>query len=73
MRELAAIHLAKRADVDSNCNRVVTCDDTEMYRSADGTCNNLDNPLWGSAGIQHLRLLDNAYDNGMWQRIQSTH
>ena len=66
IRELEAIEHFKRADLDPNCDVEVTCDDTEVYRTADGTCNNLDNPLWGSAGIQHLRLLPNAYRNGKY-------
>ena len=64
LRELEAIEHFKRADIDPNCDAEITCDDTEIYRTADGTCNNLDNPLWGSSGVQHLRLLTNAYRNG---------
>ncbi|XP_071797146.1 lactoperoxidase-like [Asterias amurensis] len=41
------------------------CDDTVPYRSIDGTCNNIDNPEQGSAGTPLLRVVDNAYDDGI--------
>ncbi len=31
------------------------CDEGDVYRSIDGTCNNIDNPLYGSTGIELLR------------------
>ncbi|KAK7110843.1 hypothetical protein V1264_014654 [Littorina saxatilis] len=41
-----------------------SCDSTLRYRSVDGTCNNLNNPSWGSSGQNFLRLLDPVYDDG---------
>ncbi|KAK7110844.1 hypothetical protein V1264_014655 [Littorina saxatilis] len=41
-----------------------SCDSTLRYRSVDGTCNNLNNPSWGSNGQNFLRLLDPVYDDG---------
>lgn len=37
----------------------------QKYRSVDGSCNNLDNPLQGAAEIPFLRLLDPAYEDGV--------
>ena len=36
----------------------------KKFRSIDGTCNNLDNPLWGSATTPLKRLLNPIYENG---------
>ncbi|ELT94281.1 hypothetical protein CAPTEDRAFT_182272 [Capitella teleta] len=41
-----------------------TCS-ASKYRSLDGSCNNLKNPLFGRAGIPFVRLLDSQYDNGV--------
>jgi hypothetical protein len=37
------------------------CDPDAKYRSADGSCNNLNNPEWGMAGRSQERLLPNKY------------
>lgn len=34
------------------------------YRTIDGTCNNFDNPLWGSSLSAFRRLLPPSYENG---------
>ena len=64
MEELLSLEILKRTDTDPNCDDDTTCDGSDVYRHGDGKCNNLNEPLWGSAGIQHLRLLDNEYNNG---------
>ncbi|GFR67251.1 peroxidase [Elysia marginata] len=38
------------------------CEPDEKFRRADGRCNNLENPDWGSAGSTMPRILPNAYD-----------
>ncbi|KAL3170966.1 hypothetical protein MRX96_013872 [Rhipicephalus microplus] len=43
----------------------VTCDPAKRYRNADGTCNNLQNPAWGSANSCMNRLLPPAYQDGV--------
>ncbi|XP_040073574.3 chorion peroxidase-like [Ixodes scapularis] len=43
----------------------VTCDPKQRYRQPDGTCNNLRNPGWGSAGSCMQRLLPPAYQDGI--------
>ncbi|XP_052067210.1 peroxidase-like protein [Mytilus californianus] len=39
----------------------VTCDPYEKYRSYDGKCNNLGNPLWGSALTAQPRFISATY------------
>ena len=60
----------QRAVRDPNCNREVTCDENAIYRTIDGTCNNLENPLWGSAGLQHWRILPFSYDVGEYNALR---
>jgi peroxidase len=36
----------------------------KTYRSMDGTCNNLQNPVWGASNIPFLRLKKPIYENG---------
>ena len=66
MRGFPVVDVTKRQKAirDPNCDREVTCNGTAIYRTADGTCNNVNNPLWGAAGIQHRRLIQNAYERG---------
>lgn len=40
------------------------CDRYSKYRNPTGICNNLENPLWGSANIPFRRQLMNVYDDG---------
>lgn len=45
--------------------RNIQCDRTSLYRTIDGSCNNLQNPEWGQANSQQRRYLKyNAYDDG---------
>ena len=49
------------------------CDKNLEYRSLEGTCNNLKNPLWGSIETPFKRFLGPAYDDGFSApRIKST-
>jgi len=41
------------------------CDPNYEYRSFNGTCNNLDNPLYGSAGTELLRIANNDYSDNI--------
>jgi len=41
------------------------CDPNERYRTISGSCNNLENPLWGVAGSPLNRLLDPDYSDGI--------
>ncbi|KAH3861659.1 peroxidasin homolog pxn-2-like [Dreissena polymorpha] len=74
LRDLKALQMFSRADEDPFCDLKVDCSvdsnrafvDGQEYRTQSGQCNNLDNYDWGLAGVQHKRLLTNAYDNGKW-------
>ena len=43
------------------------CDPKARYRSADASCNNLDNSLWGKAGTPFQRTLLPEYSDGVWR------
>nr|XP_040237277.2 peroxidase-like isoform X1 [Anopheles coluzzii] len=42
------------------------CDSSSPYRTFDGTCNNLQNPSWGSANTPYGRLLPAEYGDGVY-------
>ena len=44
--------------------RNVQCNPGAPYRSYDGICNNLGNPLWGSSHIPLARFLPSQYADG---------
>ena len=48
-------------------NRAMNCSDCfhRRYRSYDGTCNNLDHPLWGASEVPFKRLQQPAYEDGL--------
>ncbi|XP_053676626.1 peroxidase-like [Anopheles nili] len=41
------------------------CDYNSPYRTFDGTCNNLQNPSWGSANTAYGRLISPEYGDGL--------
>ncbi|XP_011872587.1 PREDICTED: peroxidase-like isoform X1 [Vollenhovia emeryi] len=43
----------------------VECDERSRYRSIDGTCNNVENPSWGSAMTAYTRVLFSQYFDGI--------
>ncbi|KAG8178618.1 hypothetical protein JTE90_014209 [Oedothorax gibbosus] len=49
-----------------------TCDPDSKYRTYDGSCNNLRNPLWGAAPSCYLRLVDPDYGDGISEKRRST-
>ncbi|XP_053373788.1 chorion peroxidase-like [Mercenaria mercenaria] len=51
--------------VDSECEtETPSCTSGYEYRTIDGSCNNLWNPLWGKSDRVQNRLVRNAYDDG---------
>ena len=46
---------------------MANCSDVEFhskYATFDGTCNNLQNPMWGSSYSAFRRILKAVYENG---------
>ena len=43
---------------------IVKCSSSTKYQSFDGTCNNLQQPLYGSLETPHKRILNPVYDDG---------
>ena len=47
-----------------NCPRIPRCNSGAKYRTIDGTCNNLQNPLFGATNTPLQRILPPKYDDG---------
>ncbi|XP_043244818.1 peroxidase-like isoform X2 [Amphibalanus amphitrite] len=47
------------------------CDHTAIYRSADGSCNNLRQPLWGRRRTPFRRIFQNTYSDGIFSPTSS--
>ncbi|XP_014781054.1 peroxidase-like protein [Octopus bimaculoides] len=45
--------------------RTPRCNPNSKFREADGSCNNLQRPLWGKAGMPLKRFLSPWYDDGV--------
>ncbi|XP_025198953.1 peroxidase-like [Melanaphis sacchari] len=55
----------------NTCAPLVTCDCNSKYRSIDGSCNNLQHPLWGAAITPYIRLGPAYYADGNYSiRLQ---
>ncbi|KAL1465565.1 hypothetical protein WDU94_005122 [Cyamophila willieti] len=50
--------------VDQCAPKVNACDPKSIYRTFDGSCNNLQHPSWGMANTGHVRLLSANYADG---------
>ncbi|CAG2251994.1 PXDN [Mytilus edulis] len=46
-----------------------TCDENDPYRSADGSCNNLDYPEWGKSFTPQERFVPAHYEDGMYTQF----
>ncbi|KAL1475158.1 hypothetical protein MTO96_037483 [Rhipicephalus appendiculatus] len=55
--------LTSGADSSCSCATNVECDPEKPFRELGGTCNNLEHPLWGSAGSCMRRELPPAYND----------
>jgi len=53
-----------------NCPTGGPCDRNEKYRSYDASCNNLENPLWGTSNSPFQRTLLPAYSDGVFKPRQ---
>ena len=50
--------------LNPNCPRAPRCNGQSKYRNIDGTCNNLQRPLWGASNSPLQRILPPKYDDG---------
>jgi len=62
-RSLEKQRYAQNASCPFASNSIV-CDPTNKYRSFDGTCNNLNFPLYGSVNTPYQRFLQPEYADG---------
>ncbi|XP_041989070.1 peroxidase-like [Aricia agestis] len=51
----------------SVCGQEVSCCPYTRYRSLDGSCNNLENPGWGTTKSTYMRLLENRYSDSIFK------
>ena len=55
----------RRLQVAASCPFIEpSCNMYSRYRTADGTCNNLNDATLGAALTRQRRMMDNAYDDG---------
>ncbi|XP_069110953.1 peroxidase-like protein [Argopecten irradians] len=53
-----------RSLIHTYCDKTkITCDPKALYRSANGSCNNLNHPTWGMAFTPQQRYLQPSYDD----------
>ncbi|KAL4232190.1 hypothetical protein ACF0H5_009765 [Mactra antiquata] len=72
--ELRELDLVKKSVTDPFCDMTIDCSDDsnlnivdgEEYRTIDGQCNNKAEFSWGMTNVQHLRIVDQAYQNSQW-------
>ena len=57
----------KETLIGDKCPTGGPCDAYHPYRAADGACNNLEMPLWGSANSAFQRTLLPQYSDGVWR------
>lgn len=55
----------KDNEYDALCGKTVTCSTTNVYRTADGSCNNLNNKDWGMSITPFDRILSPQYADGV--------
>ncbi|MDI9336577.1 MAG: peroxidase family protein, partial [Gammaproteobacteria bacterium] len=61
LAELFEVSGCRRLLASPNCSTPAV----NLYRSIDGTCNNLQNPLWGAATTAFRRILPPYYEDGI--------
>lgn len=71
-----SLHIASIATTNDEflkkCAPIVKCNPNAKYRSANGSCNNLEIPTWGASKTPMLRMIDANYDDGYYKlRLQT--
>jgi len=51
-------------DFLKKCAPIVKCDPEAKYRSANGSCNNLETPTWGAEKTPFIRMMNANYSDG---------
>lgn len=62
-REEVKAEFARQIEGSCPLPNVTACNPNEKYRRADGSCNNLNEPRWGMAGVAQRRVLEPVYGN----------
>jgi hypothetical protein len=57
--------------LSQHCPKIPVCNKKSKYRTIDGSCNNLDYPLWGKSLTQFTRLVPSAYADGLTELRKS--
>ena len=57
----------KETLIGDKCPSGGPCEAHHPFRAADGSCNNLEQPLWGAANTAFQRTLLPAYSDGVWR------
>lgn len=55
-------------DYFARCAPRVACDPDAVYRTYNGSCNNLQRPVWGASLTPFYRLMDAQFADGTWTR-----
>lgn len=55
--------------INNPYSRPPSCDARSIYRTIDGTCNNLRHPWMGAAKTPLVRMADANYEDGMYLNL----
>lgn len=63
-----SVGLLQPIDVDlaDRCFPKPKCDPNAPFRTIDGSCNNLNFPVWGQANTANTRIIDADYSDGKY-------
>ena len=63
--EVVVRHLRQQLPQTSCPFPQTSCNFNSIFRTIDGSCNNMRNPTWGMAGTAQIRFLPSAYEDGI--------
>lgn len=61
-----ALNIVRNQRPDFCTAKLQDCNPLYKYRMVNGTCNNLDNPMWGASYTAMTRLLAPVYTDGVF-------